>query len=112
MKIRENKRRFTVLLTETSSIGLRELAKKYGYIATTGRRTGEGNINAFLEALGQGQFELKQRFYEYERLAVALRELPLNDTTLQAIDIICRVLKEQNPRFDSGLFMEWSLEGK
>lgn len=50
--------------------------------------------------------------YEYEKMAVALRELPLNDTALQAIEIICRVLKEQNPRFDVGLFQEWVLEGK
>jgi len=50
--------------------------------------------------------------YEYEKLAVALRELPLNDTALQAIEIICRVLKEQNPRFDAGVFCEWALEGK
>ena len=54
----------------------------------------------------------KRHVYEYNRLAVALRELPLNDTTLQAIAIICRVLKEQNPRFDAGLFQEWCLENK
>ncbi len=56
--------------------------------------------------------EESRRVYEYEKLAVALRELPLNDTTLQAIEIICRVLKEQNLRFDAGLFSEWALEGK
>lgn len=50
--------------------------------------------------------------YDYNRLAVALRELPLNDTALQAIEIICRVLKEQNPRFDAGMFSEWALENK
>ena len=54
--------------------------------------------------------EESRHVYEYERLAIALRELPLNDTALQAIDIICRVLKEQNPRFEPGVFMEWCLE--
>jgi len=52
----------------------------------------------------------RHHVYEYEKLAIALRELPLNDTTLQAIAIICRSLKEQNPRFEPGVFMEWCLE--
>ena len=50
--------------------------------------------------------------FAYEKLAVALRELPMNETAWQALEIICRVLKAQNPRFDPGLFMEWALEGK
>jgi len=58
----------------------------------------------------QVEYWRHKHIYEYETLAIALRELPLNDTTLQAIAIICRVLKEQNPRFDAGVFMEWCLE--
>lgn len=52
------------------------------------------------------------RLYNYSRLAVALRELPMDDTALKALDIICRVLKEDNPRFEPGIFLEMALEGK
>ena len=49
--------------------------------------------------------------FDYNKLAYALREVSLH-ALLETLPPICQALKEQNPKFDTGLFMEWALEGK
>jgi hypothetical protein len=42
----------------------------------------------------------------------AVRRLPPDGEWFMGLALICQVLHDHNPRFSSGLFSEWALEGK
>ena len=71
----------------------------------------ERERDALHEQQGRLIAALRERRFNYHRLAAALREVPMSGASrLDAIYALCEVLKADNPRFQPGLFMEMCLE--
>lgn len=68
-------------------------------------------VNATRDDLAASLRMFFARDPEYtERFAVAVQTLPEDADLLSGLEVVCRLLLEDNPRFIPGLFTDWVVE--